>query len=298
VELSIASAMPGRLIPRLQQASEHVTEWPATRPFRDEILGMLQDALTRAQALRLETAWDRIRTQMQQEGKGQRDIQNAYNRWRNQAEEGLADLVYPLARVPDLSTILLDATLPRRFLPRGMKHRDRLYVRGQDWDEVRLRVLERDRPARFAMIDNSLHLTDAAGRAQLMREWSQLGWLPAPHHPEYRDPAPLVAAGIPAMMQYVRGLKYDIDHVEDLPAHWNREGHNSGDGPRLTAAFDPPSGFETMFFRANRSKGSGGRQFTEPIGPGFESKWAEGGIKNARTIDGQPFLDDHGQPVA
>jgi hypothetical protein len=297
VELWIASAVPGRLIPRLHQASEHVTGWAADRPFRTEILGMLAEALHRAEALRLETVWNEIRTQMQQEGKGQREIRNAYKQWNNRAEEGLAELVYPLARVPDLSTVLLDTPLASRFLPRGMKHRTVLYVRGQDWEEVRQRVLARDLPARFEMIQFSLHATNAAGRTRLMREWSQLGWLPAPHHPEYRDPAPLVAAGIPAMMQHIRGLKYDIDHVEDLPAHWNREGHNSGDGPRLTAAFDPPSGFETMFFRANREKGSGGRRFTEPIGPDFESRWAEGGIKNARTIDGRPFVDDHGRPV-
>lgn len=297
VELHIASAMPGRLTPRLQQAEQAVTAWPATRPHRGEILSMLQDAQQRAQALHLETEWTQIRTQMQQQGKAQNEIQNAYNRWRNKAEEGLADLVYPLARVPDLSTILLDQPLARRFLPRGMDHRDDLYVRGQDWKAIRRAILARDLPARFEMIQYSLHATDAVGREQLMREWSQLGWLPAPHHPEYRDPAALVAQGVPAMMQYVRHLEYDIDHVEDLPAHWNREGWNSGDGPRRTAAFDPAEGFAMLFFRANRSKGSGRRQFSEPIGPEFESKWAEGGIKNARTIDGQPFLDEQGRPV-
>ncbi len=297
VELRISSAMSGRLIPRLQQAEQQVNDWPATRPHRGEILSMLQDGTRLALALRLETEWNQIRAQMQQEGKPQNEIQNAYNRWRNKAEEGLADIVYPLARVPDLSTILLDQPIARRFLPRGMKHRQALYVRGQDWDAVRRAVLARDLPARFEMLQYSLHAAHPLERAQLMHEWSRLGWVPAPHHPEYRDPEALVGQGVPAMMQYIRSLEYDIDHVEDLPAHWNREGHNSGDGPRLTAAFDPGAGFETMFFRANRSKGSGRRQFSEPIGPDFESKWAEGGIMNARTIDGQPFVDEQGRPV-
>jgi hypothetical protein len=107
---------------------------------------------------------------------------------------------------------------------------------------------------------------------------------------------------------YVNAIQFDVDHKVSIAEHWITGGNNTTDSVRHTHTY-ADNNLQWMERTFNRSKGAtqsgddgeaqeAARILTQPwVGPAFTSDLAEGGKVGAITIDGQPFLDDHGQPI-
>jgi len=126
------------------------------------------------------------------------------------------------------------------------------------------------------------------GLVSLVSRWRASKWVPEETVPETK-----AAEGKAGLKDWLLGLKYDVDHKRSLAAHWIAKGWNTDDETRREAAFDMEN-LELLDRSANRSKGSGeGRErYDRLIGPEFTSKYAEGGLRDARTIDGEWFCSD------
>jgi hypothetical protein len=87
---------------------------------------------------------------------------------------------------------------------------------------------------------------------------------------------------------------YDVDHIQTLSIHWQSSGGNdTGDAGRW--ALSTPSSLRYITKRDNlaRTKGS----YVDWVGVGFTSVYAQGGLVNAKQIDGQPLLDAARKPI-
>jgi hypothetical protein len=132
----------------------------------------------------------------------------------------------------------------------------------------------------------------------ILQEWIARQWLPGPDYPAaYVDPVTLVNQGPRAVIAYVENQRYDADHEPPLAAHWRTTGKDQSDAERTAYATDP-NNLETLFWWYNQRKRAGGENFAgTPAGPGFTSILAEGGLPNAKTIDGKAFLDKDKKPI-
>jgi hypothetical protein len=93
---------------------------------------------------------------------------------------------------------------------------------------------------------------------------------------------------------------YEVDHFPvPLAEHWVNSGHDQGDDQRRGHNVDK-SNWRLITRRWNRSLQAGGYQFGQKpeVGTSFTSELADGGIPNAKRIDGRPFRDDKGNPIA
>jgi hypothetical protein len=87
---------------------------------------------------------------------------------------------------------------------------------------------------------------------------------------------------------------FHVDHISPVAFHWDQKGgRNSGDKSRWDAATDTDN-LELLTEEANLAKSSGGYHFSDKpyVLRDFKSIYAEGGIDNARLIDGKPFTED------
>lgn len=177
----------------------------------------------------------------------------------------------------------------RRQLPPGYKIRKQLYDRGSGWTKV-----SKDIRTKFASkVQGEVRavlLKLTTNPAQAQADWRRL-------KVDGKIPDTFVLSPTFALSSVTHSL-YDADHDPPLGVHWAAEGYNSNDQSRNDAVSKPPHPPQAMLLGPNRSKGGVPFQPHE-VGPDFTSSYAEGGRKNAATIDGQPFifLNEAGQPI-
>jgi len=303
VEVLMASAMAGRIHPKLQAARTDVDKWAVKQKTvagvtykKADVLKRLDTALGHADATALQAEWTKIRNKKRRAGVADSDgaMTAAQNKFRKLSETRLAQITMELSQVPGLGS-LKETQLKERYLPTDFDGRGGLYTRGKSWQKIQKSVVTRDVADRLKKIDAIAG--DKAAKARLMRTWSNLGWIPKPiHSAEYETPETLAGWKTSQLKLWIGALQYDVDHIHSLAQHWNATGWNAPDSVRQNAAYDE-NGLKAIFFRANRSKGSGGERFSHPCGPNFASEYAEGGMPNARSIDGKPFRDKAGKAL-
>ncbi|HEX7177325.1 MAG TPA: DUF4157 domain-containing protein, partial [Pyrinomonadaceae bacterium] len=104
---------------------------------------------------------------------------------------------------------------------------------------------------------------------------------------EYADTNEKFSVGLARIDGYYQRNRYDVDHVTSLAKHWNNKGHDDGQTERIAATQGKRGGLALMEKGLNRSKGSGGINYQDWVGPKFTS--LEHGADDHHVAAGEPF---------
>ena len=278
-------ANKGHYVPRLQAALKAGEAIPAKWRVKEaDITRQIQERVKRKLA---DGSWDKRDATNYERARIQKERAKLYG----PVESELAVIVTSLKGLPSLDEFSsAAASKETRYFPPGFDVRNGLYVRGTSWRTVMTAVKNRDIKQRQ---DEIAGAGTKAARQALFEQWMRAGFIPRSGHSGYRRAETLAAMPVAAAKGWLAGLRYDVDHIKPLAMHWNSQGYNSSDGARANAAFDVDR-LQALFYQANREKGGKGYDFSRPLGPEFTSQWAEGGVKNAKSIDGRVFVDARG----
>ena len=171
--------------------------------------------------------------------------------------------------------------LDKRYLPPGYDVRDRLYITGSGYGSSQKSVAKTGRSA--TETDVKLVVTNrTTNPAVADAAWNRL--VKGLRAPKGSTKATITLA-------LVAGTQYDVDHISDLARHWQSGGgNNGGDADRWALSQSGNLRYITQADNLARPKG----KYLPYVGKGFTSVRAQGGATNAKTIDGQPFLDAPG----
>jgi hypothetical protein len=307
VELSMASEMPGRLRPKLAAARKAIEAWPnATRVIKGktykqaQLLGLLSGAEAAADEKSLKSALKAVTNKIR--GRDQGYKTKLLNQFRESTEKTLKSAIDKLRGIPSFDS-LNDKPFDKRWLPKDFDIRERLYLRS-GWGTKRNEIIQRDLGERVSMIyavdGQPGSAKEKKGLADLAQDWQDpnKAWIPPSGWAGFKKPDKIADQGKDRFVTYLSEIEYDVDHDPPLAVHWNAGGNDQGDKGRENAAFDD-SHLEAMFSGSNRSKGSatatsGKVAYNRWVGKGFFSDMAEGGLKTARTIEGQWMYEDAG----
>ena len=202
----------------------------------------------------------------------------------------LADLLVPLRGLKSMDQFLARPA-GRRSLPDGYDVRAKLYERGSGWATKSADKREVEKARLIANVDDIL----AGGYTKRARE--RIKWLLD------RDKLPKNALDLfdakKLTSKHVKNTDYAIDHKVPLAQHWKQSGSKSGDSVRQEFCVRE-SNWNFITSSANSSYSGSGHQFGQKayVETSFSSSYADGGIPNAKRIDGIPMLDDKGNPLA
>jgi hypothetical protein len=231
----------------------------------------------------------RIKTQADADRLKEQWITEEEHRLYRDLEKVLADQIKALSRLKGMEQFNKKPGV--RMLPRGYDVRERLYNYGSGWKSKSKSWRERQKKdlvnkvkdilakghtpqakAKLEPLDKALH--------QLPRTWSA------------RFDRSQFTAGD------VSKTSHQVDHAIPLASHWIQAGHNTGDKPRRDHNVDE-SKWRLVTQAYNASRGAEGAQFgdQQELEDKFTSELADGGIRNAKRIDGKPLLDKDGKPI-
>ena len=165
--------------------------------------------------------------------------------------------------------------------------REKLYER-LGWDRVQKSIVNKEKPILIARV----RAAQQTGNQQKWRALIVEGIVEKSASINSYDPSK---------------IKYSVDHIIPLAAHWNQKGYNSDDAERYDGlARESNLKLVTVEYNSSKSSTTGNSgtrvNYNPYIGPDFTSQWAQGGIKGALMIDignsvSKPFLDASGKPL-
>jgi len=189
---------------------------------------------------------------------------------------------------------------PKRYLPEkafGKNWiRSRLYISGGAWETIQKRIHQVAR-------DECRHLLDVLSRLpQDMRAEGREQVLLSVAHHQLPQSAVEDFDNHKLTPTYADALEYDVDHKVSIAEHWvRRKGNDMSDEDRKNHATSS-SNLKWIARKPNESKGSksdeGDRSnFRDMpwVGPQFTSARES---SDQKSIDGEPYKDEHGKPLA
>lgn len=172
--------------------------------------------------------------------------------------------------------------LAKRYLPAEYDVRNKLYLRGSSWSGNRASVISRGKSEVIADV-NAVINNRATNPSAAALAWDRL---------VFGGRAPDGATKETVTLQHVANTPYEVDHKDALAIHWNSQmGNNTKDAPRWQLSDSANLQYIT---RTQHDKKPKEPPYGRFVGSAFESVYAQGGQLNARTIDGQAFLDAPG----
>jgi hypothetical protein len=171
--------------------------------------------------------------------------------------------------------------LDKRYLPGGYDVRQNLYLTGSGWSGNRTAVINAGRTQVLNDVDTIVN-NRTTNPAVATAAWNRL-------KNGLRAPKGSTMATI--SKAWVQSIQYDVDHIDSLASHWESGGgNNTGDGARWALSNTGNLRYITQADNLALPKG----KYKPWVGKAFVSARAQGGLANAKTIDGQPFLDGPG----
>ena len=171
--------------------------------------------------------------------------------------------------------------LDKRHLPPGYDVRNNLYLTGSGWSGNRSKVISKGQTEVLNEVDTIVN-NRANNPAVAEAAWNRLV-------KGLRAPRGSTKATISKAL--VQGTQYDVDHIDSLATHWQTGGGNdTGDAARWALSNSSNLRYITQVDNLGLPKG----KYKPFVGKGFTSARAQAGLTNAKTIDGQPFLDGPG----
>jgi hypothetical protein len=174
--------------------------------------------------------------------------------------------------------------LARRYLPPGYDVREKLYLRGSGWSGAQASIVTSGSAAVQKDV-NDVIANRGTNPAVADAAWDRL--VKGLRVPDGATKATL-------SLTQLASTAYDVDHIQTLSIHWQSSGGNdTGDSGRW--ALSTPSNLRYITKRDNLARTKGA--YVGWVGVGFTSVYAQGGLANAKQIDGQPLLDAAGKPI-
>jgi polyhydroxyalkanoate synthesis regulator phasin len=220
----------------------------------------------------------------------QKLLEAAEQRLYQPIEETLAKLLRPLKQLKSMAQFL-DRPAGRRKLPPGYDVRAKLYERGSGWASKSAKARTRLKESLLANVKEILREPDKNRAAERIK------WL------QDRDKVPADSLDLfmnnKLTYKYIAETRYAIDHKVPLAQHWTQSGSKSGDSVRQDFCVQE-SNWNFITFSANSKYSGGGYEFRQKpyVESSFTSSYADGGIPNAKRIDGIPMLDDKDKPLS
>jgi len=283
LEITMASSQAGRLQQMLQNAIREVED-DASRPsgLKAQLLSILRRALEDSKEESIHQDWI---------SRGARDPALGAVEFPRFLEARLARIVNDLSALSPFGIKSLDelhAQIPeRRYLPHGYDVRQNLYERGSGWSSVRDSVVREEKPDIRTRVRVAIQNKDS-DRRRADEVWRQL---------IREDKIPSSANIATFTSDDVERTEYQVDHIRPLSLNWQVDGGNNSDDGFRWAAVIERSNLRLITREANRRKSGEGGRYVPFVGPNFTSQSAQGAVRGARAIDGQPFLDAAGNPI-
>jgi hypothetical protein len=204
-------------------------------------------------------------------------------------EKLLGDQIRELSKLASMKQFV-DAPGIRK-LPPGYDVRTRLYVLGSGWKTS----------------STGWRATEKASLVQEVRQILAGGYTPAARAKlEDLDDAYKLPDG--ALERFdvkqltendIANTAYEVDHETPLAQHWVADGHKQADSQRRAHCVDQNK-WRLITQVWNRRLRADGHQYGQQrqLEASFTSEIADGGIPNAKRIDGRPLLDQDERPIA
>lgn len=205
-------------------------------------------------------------------------------------EELLAAQIRELSKLKSMQQFVQVRESDTRRLPRGYDVRTRLYVLKSQWKSKSSAWRTKEKKTVVDTVRTALASGQTpASRAKLV-QLDKLYQLPD-------DALDLFDDG-KLTVNHVTKTRYDVDHKRALAQHWKEAGYKSDDAERRGHTVNE-SNWRLITRSKNASLQAGGHHYHEQrdLGKSFTSELADGGIPNAKRIDGRPLLDEHERPI-
>ncbi|SNY37927.1 hypothetical protein SAMN05421748_105160 [Paractinoplanes atraurantiacus] len=230
----------------------------------------------------------RVKTQAEADQLKEMWMAEAEHRLYRDLEETLATQIKALSRMKGLEQFFKKSGVRR--IPRGFDVRERLYNYRSGWKAMSTNWRAKEKKS---LVDKVRAILLKGYTPQAKKEMVPLDkarQLPESWGTEF-DQGTL-------KVDHVAKIKHVVDHEEPLATHWLREGRGSGDDARRGHNVDI-SGWRLVTEKFNTSRKADGDQFSDnlELKDTFSSDIADGGIPNAKRIDGRPLLDENGKPI-
>jgi hypothetical protein len=290
IEITMASGLSRRLKPAVQAAIKEVNA--RNSKFNDSdkrvINPILNDVAARSDEKVIKKEWETVGVGKKRKLPERDEVRVSFQQFLDiRLKPIVAELsklsAYKIHSLDDLMKPMPD----KRYLPLGYKVRNRLYIRGSGWAATSKYVRERDLKKITATLNNALANTSPATGRTMIVKLINAGKIHSTSLDKFDK-------GKLTYRIAVTNETFHVDHISPIALHWDQKGgRNSGDKSRWDATVDT-NNLELLTEEANLAKSSGGYHFADKpyVLRDFRSIYAEGGIPNARLIDGKPFTED------
>ncbi|WP_051110536.1 phage tail protein [Longispora albida] len=230
----------------------------------------------------------RIKTKAEAEALSKQLLAEKEQKLYQPIEQLLAKQIVALRKLKSMKQFV--DTPGKRRLPPGYDVRTRLYVLGSGWKAASTNW----RNAEKTKLVNNVTAILAGGYTPAAR--AKLVKLDKLHQLPENALARFDAKKFKA--SEVAATAYEVDHSVPLAEHWKSDGHKISDDQRRAHCVDQNK-WRLITKSVNASLQAGGHKFGQQrdLDPGFTSSLADGGVPNAKRIDGRPLLDDKDKPL-
>ncbi|XVV15526.1 hypothetical protein ACQP2X_14635 [Actinoplanes sp. CA-131856] len=230
----------------------------------------------------------RIKTQAEADQLKEVWMAEAEHRLYRKLEEPLAIQVQALSRMKSLEQFFKKPGF--RKIPPGFDVRERLYNYRSGWKALSTNWRAKKKKE---LVDRVRAILAKGYNLQVRKEMEPLeraGQLPE-NWTGLFDQRELKVG-------HIANTKHVVDHVMPLATHWLDKGRGSGDDARRDHNVYIP-GWRLVTEAVNASRKANGDEYNEnlTLEDTFRSDIADGGIPNAKRIDGRPLLDENGKPI-
>ncbi|MFF2327721.1 hypothetical protein ACFVUT_33925, partial [Streptomyces sp. NPDC058051] len=204
-------------------------------------------------------------------------------------EELLADQISTLSKLKSMQQFINKPGTRR--LPRGYDVRTRLYVLGSGWKTQSSAWGRKEKEGLANEVNDILSNGYTSAARNRLEDLDQRLKLP--------DNALSLFDKKELKSAHIKNELYDVDHHPvPLAQHWKSDGHDQGDKERREHNVEKDN-WRLITRSWNRRLQAGGHQYGQQrdLGKSFTSEIADGGIPNAKRIDGRPLLDENERPI-
>lgn len=230
----------------------------------------------------------RVKTQAEADRLTDEWMTEAEHRLYRDLEETLALHIKALSQLKGMEQFVKKPGV--RKIPRGYDVRERLYNYKSGWKALSTNWRANKKKALVATVGAILAKGYTPQAKKGLESLDKMHQLPETWVTEFNN-RKLKADDISK-------TKHVVDHEEPLATHWLGKGRGSGDDVRRNHNVDQ-SGWRLVTEKYNTSRKADGDQFSDnlTLKHTFTSDLADGGVPNAKRIDGKPLLDKDGKPI-
>ncbi|MEL5958926.1 hypothetical protein AADR41_29885 [Streptomyces sp. CLV115] len=231
----------------------------------------------------------KIKTQAEADALSKQWIGEKEQKLYQPLEEMLAKQIMQLSKLKSMQQFV--STPGTRRLPRGYDVRTRLYILGSGWKTQSNSWRQKEKQTLINDVADILSNGYTSAARNSLVDLDQRYKLPDGALPLF-DEKKLRAT-------HIKNTHYDVDHHPvPLAQHWKSDGHKDDDTARRDHNVEK-NNWRLITRSWNRRLQAGGHQYGQQrdLGTSFTSEIADGGIPNAKRIDGRPLLDENERPI-